>query len=1281
MDDDDDAACAESLYSQKEKFVDLLGKMNLTDKYPQKLSLRDAMTVRQETLGTIHTTDQLPVLPYLILQKITMCDQRCRSGLFKPSSLVPQSKPSGSDSDSESSNSDSDDDLDDTRLHPVDCMLAVLHCCDDILRQDLISKLSLCQLAIPFLLPNPTDNSVTFLLWALRSLLRGWKSHNTGGKEHRLVDYQGPIVSFMRIGDVQSSKSEILNAVIGGESKVFFNQRECEGGDCERNFVDGLVEMCFYLPSGKETDPFIDAVTFLNLRGDAQRHSKQVEFLQKISFTCVVLTAEPNINENTVKLLQSLAGAPGGIVLFLGKQQKKETKGSRSKGSELLQQALPKSRSFKIKLRSKNMAALSKEFQQLLRERLNNTTSEQFKTIQQWHQVAKEVGFKVDEDNKDSEKGKRYAEITMEKVQSVYFNEVKDKMLPLQGPSLWHQWAKSDKERHHHVDRKKETSITEYNAQKDREKIEIRKKQLDHCASLTPVMEHFMEYLLEKNLNVRKYYLQWLKLFLDNHSRKHLPELCNTYQKTRDQYFLLKEKYQSEKSPEGREIKNKLKVQNEELINASFSLEHLFREMGQIYEATVDFSGYEVLQTLKDKANCLPQIMAEIMDEGHALELMDGDASHVPTLWVLAVIERLKAVCGKNAREKNGGKIFALSVLGIQSTGKSTLLNTMFGLRLNVSAGRCTRGAYIQLLPLNNSLRQKIDCDYVLIVDTEGLRAPELQLEGLKHDNELATFVIGLADATIINIYGEARGDLDDILQTSLHAFIRMRKIEMNPGCMFVHQNVPDVLAGSKSKLVRQKFYSKLDNMTQAAAKVENCEGQYYSFNQVIDFDVHKDVFYFPSLWKGDPPMAPVNEGYSDSAQTLKTALIETTLRKQIYQCSLENFMLQIETMWKAILEENFVLNFKNTLEVFAYTELESEYAQWSRMLRNEVMKWEVKTKEKIIEYNSTLHGDINQWIEACTNEADEILIKAYKEVLDKMQLFLRSSDHSEMLLQWRHKTEHRIRALYEECRKQVKFYCVHFQSTTLNSLAVKVLEENLPTKIEELARQSWGKNRQLTDDELDQVFEIKWQDLLHEFQTKQLQSVEYPSDAIMKTYIIETLIELLQPYSYLIIRKLSHKPLQSSPLKFSFNKELHLNPAKGHEFTNEDVQLAIKCTEEYLIKAYAHLDEIKSELKHCNPSFVYVILQDLFRSVDDVGKLKIKHKFVFTPEYKVDIGLVVCAYAQDVFKETTEKLKQNNNAILKLNNGKNICLAVFKSKYRSIGSNIKQLGYHQQCE
>ena len=1252
------------LQSKKEIFSDLLQKMNLTDKYPQKLSLRDAMTVRQETLGTLHTTDQLTVLPYLILQKMMMCDQRCRSCLFK---MLP-SKPTA--------DSTSDSDIESCSLHPVDCMLIILHCCDDILRQDLISKLSLCQLAIPFLLPNPTDNSITFLLWAMHSLFRGWKCHETGAKEHRIVDYQGPIVSFLRIGDSSSSKSEILNAVIGGESKFFFNHRECEGGDCERNLVDGLVEMCCYLPSGKDTDPFTDAVVFLNLRGDAQQHPKQVQFIQKISFISVVLIAKENINKKTIKTLQNLSEAPRGIILLLAEGKMMNHKEGYNHITEMLHLALPKDKCSKIKLKGKNIPTLSGNIQQVLVKKLKATrfpTPRHFKALSDCCKFAREAGIYVDEDNEDIINGKWYAKMVMDKVHSVHFSKVKHEMLPLQGPSLWHQWAEYDKEQHRHVKRKKTTTITEYARQKDKEKMKVKKNLFSKCTELTPLMDCFMECLLEKNVNVRQYFLQWLKLFLDDESRKVLSKLLTEYQTIKDELNVARQKYYAEEDSQVRQLKEKLKIQSEELVNASFGLEHLFREMGQIYEARIDSGGYEVPQTLKDKADHLPQIMAEIMDEGHALELMDGDASHVPTLWVLSVIEKLKAVCGKNAREKNGGKIFVLSVLGIQSTGKSTLLNTMFGLHFNVSAGRCTRGAYIQLLPLNNSLRQIIDCDYVLVVDTEGLRAPELQLEGLKHDNELATFVIGLADATIVSIFGETPGDLDDILQTSLHAFIRMRMVDMNPSCLFVHQNVSDVLARDKNVLGRQKFYDKLNNMIQAVAKVENCEGQYNSFNQVICFDESKDVFYFPSLWKGDPPMAPVNIGYSKSAQTLKTALIELIHKKQTCHFSLDAFKLRVKSLWDAVLQENFVFSFKNTLEVCAYNELDSQYAQWSWALQSKMLEWDNTTEWKISNCNSKT--EVTEAADLCVKEAKEMLFKTYKDILEEMQSFLNINNYSEILSQWKHKTEQRTRELYEESKKLAEMICDRVQKSKLNSVVIETLQENnfaeFNACIEEMAHKLWEEDRQLSDDKLDQTFEVKWKKLLDNFESKNLHSVIYPSDYEMETHIIKTLEELLHAYSSLIIRNLSNKCFSqiNHSLKFSIDKEVHLNPTKWCTFTSitdVDIQLAAKFTEDYLIKSREYLDEIRDESKHFNPSFVYAVLQNLFVSVDEITRPEIKSNFVFTPEYKVDIGLVVCAYALDVFKEITKKHKQENDPTSVLSREKDFFLTKFKNVYKS---------------
>lgn len=251
----------------KEQFEAFLTKMRLNPRNP--LSLKDTITLRQSTLETVTCTGDYEVLPYLVLQKMMMSDSDCRSCLFQ---LTPVSKPN-TDSDSEDENC----------IHLVDCLLAVLHCCDDFLRQDILLKLSACQLAIPFLLPSPIDGSIVFLLWAMRSLVKSWKSKSQGELESRIVDYDFPIISFLRIGESQTSKSNLLNNLIGGN---FFFHWDCEGGSCERQFVDGLVELYMYFPSGKENnkDFYPEALAFLNLRGDALLHNKRLILLKILVF-------------------------------------------------------------------------------------------------------------------------------------------------------------------------------------------------------------------------------------------------------------------------------------------------------------------------------------------------------------------------------------------------------------------------------------------------------------------------------------------------------------------------------------------------------------------------------------------------------------------------------------------------------------------------------------------------------------------------------------------------------------------------------------------------------------------------------------------------------------------------------------------------------------------------------------------------------------------------------------------------------------------------------------
>jgi ABC-type branched-subunit amino acid transport system ATPase component len=62
---------------------------------------------------------------------------------------------------------------------------------------------------------------------------------------------------------------------------------------------------------------------------------------------------------------------------------------------------------------------------------------------------------------------------------------------------------------------------------------------------------------------------------------------------------------------------------------------------------------------------------------------------------VKAVLMELEHLVGNK-------KCLILSVVGTQSSGKSTLLNAMFGLQFPVGNGPITKGAFMQLIPVND---------------------------------------------------------------------------------------------------------------------------------------------------------------------------------------------------------------------------------------------------------------------------------------------------------------------------------------------------------------------------------------------------------------------------------------------------------------------------------------------------------------------------------------------------------------------------------------------------
>ncbi|KAJ3615140.1 hypothetical protein NHX12_018708 [Muraenolepis orangiensis] len=343
-----------------------------------------------------------------------------------------------------------------------------------------------------------------------------------------------------------------------------------------------------------------------------------------------------------------------------------------------------------------------------------------------------------------------------------------------------------------------------------------------------------------------------MKINLDRLSRQNLSGLKEEY----------KELCQS--TPERKDLISDL---DKKMSDCSLGLEHLFRELGQLYE----WSEYCSLENSPQKKQIehLPLVYAQMLLEGLPIELVNGDTSDVPLKWIKSVLTCL------HCQVKMNSKIKVVTVLGVQGTGKSTLLNTLFGVQFAVSTGRCTRGAFMQLIRVNQQIRKELQCDFVMIIDTEGLKAPELAQEkdSQEHEHKLATLVVGLSDITIINMTMEAFAEIRGILQMVVYNLLGIKEKMAKPKCHFVHQNAVNMSLDANVR-ERNKLLEQLDEMTLEAAKMAKSR-HITRFTDVMDYDSDKGSSYIPGLWHGIPPMAPVSVGYSGAVYDLRKRLIK----------------------------------------------------------------------------------------------------------------------------------------------------------------------------------------------------------------------------------------------------------------------------------------------------------------------------------------------------------------------------------------------------------------------
>ncbi|XP_032842443.2 up-regulator of cell proliferation [Tyto alba] len=1206
-----------------QEFLHLLKRLGLESHYPRKMGTEDFHIIYKTSFHDSQPSKDSE-LPFYFLQKLLTVDYRVRYLTCKDE-RKPGLAPVPKTTEEEHEPSDSFDDFftalegeapesaaRESHVHPMDLQMAIFHCADDFMRQYISTKLAFCQFALPLLVPNPCTSQIEFPLWSLSQIKKSWKGAEKPGKQAKITSYKNqliyqakvPIVSFIRIGSsLSSSKSQILNALLSKQKHDTFFHRHCKGSTKDCLLMKGVVEISWYCPRGSDDDSFDCCVAFCNLHGDARDHEEQLQFLQDISAMNVVLIAESDASDKKgMKILRDLWESQRPLVCLF--TEKENVAAGRS------------SQNVRIGIKNRNEAELMDELTKTIRDLLEGSNT--LFSLDACLDKARKRGFFIDEDRGACVTAKEKAKALVKLLKKEKLFEIKSQLLPLQG-KLWYTWCKKDKELTR-LQEKRNKSIEHHRSQIEAEKSAIRRKQLEKAFPLNQLMKSILGFLQSQPADTKKYFLQWMKVFMDDLSSDRLDELKRQYHQLWSEILAVKKN--SAKANLKPLLLSKLDDLSNEINDSSIGLEHILREVGQIYEALESMNS-------KDKYVVkLPEIAADLMVSGYPVELMDGDASYVPLRWVGAVFDRLI--------EKLGDKrVFVLSVLGIQSTGKSTLLNAMFGLQFNVSAGRCTRGAFMQLIKVDEKLQQDVAFDYMLVVDTEGLRAIEMvNKQSLNHDNELATFVIGIGNMTLINIFGENPSEMQDVLQIAVQAFLRMKQVNLSPSCLFVHQNVGEITAKEQNMEGQRRLQEKLDEMTLTAAQQEFCDIS--CFSDVIRFDVNTHIHYFAHLWEGNPPMAPPNPTYSQNVQELKSKILQAAKKES--QGSILRFSslkVRITDLWNALLNENFIFSFKNSVEIAAYKKLETAFSQWSWKLRSHILDLQMKLENKV--RNGDLQKVTTEYLENLVQETNDAIMK-------DMEKYFSEDRDCEILVQWKTSTELKLKELKDSLLSETKKKCESLLELKKNQCK---LDERKSEYENELLKRSRHlalslKGQRLSDRELRDNFISLWADWVTE-----VSSTAPPLEQVdIDVEIEDVLLERFKEPNL-------HTRIWTYPAHRVFSVDLEKHVAKKKRwviwttnFDAADVSNIEYITNNIIACVTANIDKKEKEKRDYSRSFIHEILNEVQKGMNSVPS---NAKYHFNKDYRIDLSLYLCRMAAERFKAMHAAFRKANDPAIYL--------------------------------
>ncbi|CAF1106072.1 unnamed protein product [Rotaria sp. Silwood1] len=175
-----------------------------------------------------------------------------------------------------------------------------------------------------------------------------------------------------------------------------------------------------------------------------------------------------------------------------------------------------------------------------------------------------------------------------------------------------------------------------------------------------------------------------------------------------------------------------------------------------------------------DSLDEIAKRMTEMMHRGIAVHVLRGRPLQCESILLKIIL-------------KNFNKWYKppciITVIGEQSSAKSSLLNTTFGCNFRVSSGRCTMGIYMSIIKWKSLP--------IVLLDTEGLMSVE-ESSSL-FDNQMVSMAMLSSHIVLINHKGELSTELQNLIGMSFYAKLQLKDAPLKTKLLFILRDQIDL--------------------------------------------------------------------------------------------------------------------------------------------------------------------------------------------------------------------------------------------------------------------------------------------------------------------------------------------------------------------------------------------------------------------------------------------------------------------------------------------------------